>query len=465
MQNRVLKPYHLFNYEGKRCLINIEDMNAYSIDKETAIALECIATESETPLNSHIEEQLQKLRLISFGGLRTKIENIDKKEPVPIINITLFLTSLCNLKCIYCYGNRGHDGVGEKMGKKTAYQAVDWLIEKSGKVKKIYIGFFGGEPFLIFPLMKAVVEYAKKRVQKIGKKVEFNVNTNGSLLDDETISFIKEHNIQVKISFDGPKEVQDTQRPFLNGKGSYDLILPKIKKLLEISPSTNGHAVLTINAKPKQVKDALQEIGFLEISMLPASVSLFGRKLDKSGQDRFTEDLSRLMDEETQVWIGHIKRRDNESLKRLMSNSQLYAGIISFLHNLKSYYPCGAGLGFVGVSCSGDVYVCHRFIGMDDYKLGSVFQKDIDREKYLKSPITCNDTCSTCFARYYCGGGCKHDNVVSTGSVFMPSEDICRWRRRQFELAAYITCMIDNEDRAFLSEHKIIPLKPCLLDF
>ncbi|MGI5921631.1 MAG: hypothetical protein ACOX6I_07830 [Syntrophomonadaceae bacterium] len=85
---------------------------------------------------------------------------------------------------------------------------MDWFIEKSGNIKKLRIFFFGGEPFLNFSLMKAIVEYAEKSVAKIGKKVTFHVTSNSTLLDDEKIAFMKQHQLKVMISFDGPKEVQ-----------------------------------------------------------------------------------------------------------------------------------------------------------------------------------------------------------------------------------------------------------------
>jgi len=135
------------------------------------------------------------------------------------------------------------------------------------------------------------------------------------------------------------------------------------------------------------------------------------------------------------------------------------------LHNSKRYHACGAGQELVGVSSAGDVYLCHRFVGRDEYKLGSVFTKDLKREEYQKSPTTGNEVCAACFAKFYCAGGCKHDNATSCGSIATPSEDMCQLRCRELELAATILCRIDPEDRAFLFAHQIFTPKPCPLDF
>ena len=209
----------------------------------------------------------------------------------------------------------------------------------------------------------------------------------------------------------------------------------------------------------------MQEIGFSEVTILPASASLFDDESTKIKLARRLNGVLNEMELEAEAWLCHTKNRDSESLKNLMSSAQLSQSLLSFLHNKKKQHACAAGLKFVGVSCSGDIYLCHRFVGMDDYKLGNVFIKDLDRKKYQESPVTQVEECTNCFARYYCAGGCKHDNASSCGSAFKPSADICRLKRREVELAAAIVCMFDDKDRAFLNEYKVFPPKPCPLDF
>ncbi len=59
--------------------------------------------------------------------------------------------------------------------------------------------------------------------------------------------------------------------------------------------------------------------------------------------------------------------------------------------------------------------------------------------------------CSDCPARYYCAGSCRYDNAARTGSVFKPPEEMCRLRRREFEFSAYLSCRLDEADRAFFA--------------
>lgn len=464
MITKAIKPWHLFNHRGGWYVIDINGMAASAIDDVTARVLEETAVRGMAALDPQEEEELRKLGLIA-DVTRKVPEAGQEEEPIPIMNMCLFLTQSCNLRCIYCYGGGGEYGKGGHMDEKTAFQAVDWMIIQSLKLKKLHISFFGGEPLLSFPLMKAVVEYAERRVSEAGKDVVFHGTTNATLLDDEKIAFLKEHQIAFMVSFDGTKELQDRQRPYPDGRGSYDSTVPGIKKLIRAMPETQGHAVIVGTTDPQEVKDALLEIGFAETTVMPVSRSLFSGKPDKREEARETQHFIRDMEEEAERWIAHTRERDIDALKILKGRSSIYYGIVSLLHGSKRFHACDAGLGMVAVSCSGDVYLCHRFVGRDEYRLGSIFEKELNREEYKQSPAKGNKLCTACFARFYCAGGCKHDNVGACGSISTPSEDMCRLRCRGFELAAVITSRLDSEDRAFLVEQDIFPPRPCPLDF
>lgn len=462
MEETAIKPYHVFHHERGSYLINIEDMTANSINKTESQALQTILAHPSAMLERGMEEDMKKLGLLSEG--KKKTSGADRK-PQPITNLCLFLTQSCNLNCVYCYGDGGTYGVGGDMEKETAYQSIDWLIQQSEKMKQIQVGFFGGEPFLKFSLMKAIVQYAKKRAEEVGKTTSFHATSNATLFDDEVIAFIKEEKLRVLVSFDGPKEIQDAQRPYANGEGTYDATLPKIKKLLAADPKTPGHAVLVGDTDPKLVKDTLQEIGFTEYSILPASQSLFTDNETKAKRERDTEELVQEIEREANTWVEGLQRRDVEALKELKNKSELYPAILSLLHNSKRRYGCGAGLGLVAVSSVGDVYLCHRFVGQEEYKLGTIFEDHLNRKQYQESPTISNTTCSVCFARYYCGGGCKHDHAGSCGSIASPAEDLCHIRCRELELAAMIVSNLSQEDRGFFVDQDVFPPKPCPLDF
>ncbi|MGE4273575.1 MAG: nif11-like peptide radical SAM maturase [Desulfitobacterium sp.] len=465
MSKKEVSPFHLFEYRGDHYLLNIEKMAAYRVSTELLSILHSIG-EQQTTLPVDQEELLRSWNLIKED--KKKSTSVPAVEPAPITYMYLFLTQSCNLRCIYCYGDGGEYGTGGSMDTTTARQAVDWLIAKSGKMKKMYLGFFGGEPLINFPLMKTTVEYANKKAQEAHKEVEFFVTTNATLLDEEKMSFINEQQISVQISFDGPKEIQDAQRPFVNGQGSYDSVVPKIKKLLALAPKTSGHAVLWGDTDPQLIKDTLQDIGFTTFSLAPASHSLFTDESDKNNSIRKIQLQLQALEQEAATWLLHIRSRDKEILRSLKASSAgygIYHGMVALLHNRHRYHFCGVGRKMVGVSVTGDIYPCHRFVGNDDYKMGHVGDEKFNRDGYLQSPLVSQANCASCFASHYCAGGCLHDNLSSSGSSDIPSEEICHLRRRELELAAVIVSNLSPDDQAFLVNEQIIPPKPCPLDF
>jgi uncharacterized protein len=95
-------------------------------------------------------------------------------------------------------------------------------------------------------------------------------------------------------------------------------------------------------------------------------------------------------------------------------------------------YPCGAGLGLLGVSTEGDVALCHRFAGSDAHKFGTV-RDGIDRDAQSafldRHQIADKTDCQSCWARPLCSGGCYHEAYVRYGSTQRPNLHYCEWIR------------------------------------
>lgn len=432
MDTKEIMPLHLFQYNGENYVINIEKMQTETVDQYSCSCLE------ETGTEGYVAEH------------------------TPITHMSLLVTQSCNLRCVYCY----EDKTNARMEEATAFRAVDWFIRKSEDMRLIHIVFFGGEPLLNFPLIQAVVDYAEKAAQKAGKQVKYSITTNGTLLEDEKIQFLEKHNIVTMISFDGLKELQDTQRPFPTGSGSYDLVVPKIKKLLEAMPQTAGHAVIMGNTSPEVVKDALQELGFRRVSVAMNSQSLFSEnKSETKASERDTQCMMSALEEEAENWYTHIKARDFTYIRKLIGRSYLYGALLSLLNHTKKRYFCGAGRSMATITPSGDIYLCHRFVGLENYRIGSIDEYELSLEHFGQSPVETNNICRSCFAKYYCGGGCKHDHVSSSGSIHQPEEQMCLLKRKELELAATVVSRLSVEDRNCLIKEKIFPPKPCPLDF
>ncbi len=95
-------------------------------------------------------------------------------------------------------------------------------------------------------------------------------------------------------------------------------------------------------------------------------------------------------------------------------------------------YPCGAGLGLMGVATDGDVALCHRFAGSDDHKLGTV-RTGVDRLVQIgfleKHHIDDKTDCRVCWARPLCSGGCYHEAHTRYGDTAHANLHYCEWIR------------------------------------
>ncbi len=442
MNANELHPFHLFHYREDYFVINVETMQADAVDQHTFSRLEKLTA----------KDSLAEL---------TPVMQIKLRQP-PITYMSLLVTQSCNLRCVYCY----EDKKSARMNDATAFRAVDWLIKKSEAMRSLNIIFFGGEPLLNFPLIEAVVDYAKDAAKKSDKYVSFTLITNGTLLDDEINLFLQKHQIRVTISFDGLKELQDSQRPFASGSGSYDRVIPKIKNLLKLMPQTASHAVIMGDNSPETIKDALQELGFHRVTVALNSQSPFTKGNQAvNTSDRDTRAMLSALEEEAKSWYDLIKKRDIASIKKLTGRSNLYLALLSLMKQSKKRFFCGAGQSMVAVNPSGDIYLCHRFVDLDDYRIGSIHEDELNLESFCQSPVDANDTCKQCFAKYYCGGGCKHDHLTSCGSVNEPEQRMCLLKQRELELAATVVSRLSNEDRNWLVKENLFPPKPCPLDF
>jgi uncharacterized protein len=118
-------------------------------------------------------------------------------------------------------------------------------------------------------------------------------------------------------------------------------------------------------------------------------------------------------------------------------------------------YPCGAGIGLLGVATDGDVALCHRFAGSDEHKMGTV-RDGIDqavRQDFLeRHHIDHKTDCSTCWARPLCSGGCYHEAQVRYGSTTHANLHYCDWIRAWTDTCLKVYGEIAERNPAYLRQ-------------
>lgn len=180
-----------------------------------------------------------------------------------LTRMTLQVTQQCNLRCKYCIysensnlSQRSHSN--NYMTWETAKRAVDFYYAHSIDTQKPHIGFYGGEPFLAFPLIEQVVLYAEKLFE--GKDISFAATTNATILTDEMLDFISKHNFGLTFSLDGPKEIQDRNRVFRNGGGTYDLVMKNFNKIYQQEPAVIENSGINMVVTPDHQYEQILEL-------------------------------------------------------------------------------------------------------------------------------------------------------------------------------------------------------------
>ena len=178
-----------------------------------------------------IEELKKDGQLFTEDIYQPFVEKFKENRQTVVKALCLHIAHDCNLACKYCFAEEGeYHGRRELMSFEVGKKALDFLVKNSGNRVNLEVDFFGGEPLMNWEVVKQLVEYGRSLEKPYNKKFRFTLTTNGVLLNDEIMEYLNKEMSNVVISLDGRKEVNDRMRPFRNGKGSYDLIVPSLQK-------------------------------------------------------------------------------------------------------------------------------------------------------------------------------------------------------------------------------------------
>lgn len=141
-----------------------------------------------------------------------KERQLEHRFSTPRTSLELALAESCNLACTYCYCSAVRDMPNQGlMSEAVAKKAIEWLFEVSADEKELGITLFGGEPLTNKPVLKFVMDYSDELAKEQGKTIQYKMTTNGTLLDDMVIDYIKMHNFGLMVSLDGPPEIHNAQ--------------------------------------------------------------------------------------------------------------------------------------------------------------------------------------------------------------------------------------------------------------
>ncbi|MCR5255525.1 MAG: thioether cross-link-forming SCIFF peptide maturase [Acetatifactor sp.] len=347
--------------------------------------------------------------------------------------LCLHVAHTCNLNCSYCFASQGkYHGDRALMSFEVGKRALDFLVENSGTRTNLEVDFFGGEPLMNWKVVKDLVKYARSIEKEHHKNFRFTLTTNGMLIDDDVIEFANKEMSNVVLSLDGRKEIHDRLRVDYAGRGSYDTIVPKFKKLVEARGGKNYYMRGTFtHANPDFTNDVfhMADLGFTELSMEP----VVGAPDDPAS---LTPEDIEIVKEQYEILAKDMLRREKEGKP------------ITFYHYMldltegpciyKRISGCGSGTEYMAVTPWGDLYPCHQFVGEEKYKLGNIYDgvtNDALRDEFRSCNAYAREECKDCWAKLYCSGGCAANAFHASGSIRGVYEPGCELFKKRIECA------------------------------
>ena len=444
---------HTYECLGRHFLLDVESGSVFVVDELTAKLIEksSPSAEAQGDFSRYTKEEIAEAEA-EIESLRKQgvLFSSEPVHPEPVYKgivkaLCLNIAHGCNLRCKYCFAEDGqYHGGTDYMSAETAKNAIDFLIAKSGSRKRLEVDFFGGEPLLNMPAVRAAIDYARSVEKAAGKEFRFTITTNAVLLTDELIEYFNKEMYNVVLSIDGRKEVHDSVRVDATGKGSFDRALKNALKLVRARGDKSYYVRGTFTSENIDfAKDvlALNDYGFGQVSLEPVVLP---------DGDPLALKLSDVEDMKAQYEIlaeEYIRRRaQGKDFGFFHFNIDIYNGPCAS----KRLVGCNAGDEYLAVAPNGNIYPCHRFDGIDDYLIGNVNKgtfSDKLPQMFATTNLTKKEECPSCWAKYYCSGGCAANSIQICGGMEKPYKLGCELMKKRVECALAIAA-IESEQYA-----------------
>ena len=362
----------------------------------------------DVPGNKDTINRLKKLGIIHeklelIENSTAKKTDKDYSQPFLPRNLTLFLTSDCNLACRYCYGGGGDKRVN--MPLEMAMDAIDFLFLNGAKsgTRQVHLGFHGGgEPVLRLRAMKRLVEHARRLSENRGIALTLGLTTNGVMTRDAA-RWVLENIDQLNVSFDGPEDIQNYQRPMKNGGDSFKRIAQTLRLWDAGEKRYNLRGTITQFSQdriPEIVSCYLENFRPAGIHLEPMFFSSRAEKARINGPDH---------DSFVKGFAKAAKLAEKKGIDLHFSGHRFPKICNTF---------CGIGWKNFAVTPEGNVTSCFEVLAEEDRRSETFFFGKyvknkgfrIDQRK-IAALRSLSETklpfCDNCFAKFHCAGDCR----------------------------------------------------------
>lgn len=444
---------HLFRYGDQCFLLDAPTSTSLQLDATAYRVLEQFQKKPPQKAWRALQKYYPEPELASVREEVDQLKGIGLLKPVPAPqlhtqgdaagishyrphHLVLMVAQHCNLRCKYCYGGDGsYGGSRAVMPQETAFKTVDLLVDRSPK-KECGITFFGGEPLLNFQLIKETVSYARQRAKEKGKRFRFHITTNGTLMDDEVTDFLVKEKFGLLISHDGPQEVHDHVRVYPGGGGTFDEVGRTIMRLKGRKKRFSLRATVTHRCVSlENISAFFSGKGFSQVHIHPVSPRRQGEAV--TGLELDARDHARLLRQYDQV-AQDVITCFREKKPVVFNPFRKYLDLLK--RNSRRSFPCGVCRGMSAVGSDGNIYPCHRFVGMEPFIIGNIDSgfDPLKIDALLKRYRAAREVCQRCWAVFMCAGGCMYDVANPDGTFSAGENDNCRITKKLIELSVLV---------------------------
>ncbi len=338
-------------------------------------------------------------------------------------------SSACNLRCKYCFytdlaGKRDTFSFG-KMSEDTVDKILANIHKSLDSGDRVTFAFQGGEPTLVGLFwFKSFVEKVKLWNNNIN--IEYALQTNGTLLDDEWCLFLAKNNFLVGISIDAMAKCHNNCRVDMDGKDTYKQVLDKVRLMRKYGVEFNVLCTLTseIAQHPQQVWNWICQNNFQYVQFTPCLDELGSIK--NSVYALKPQKFANFYKQVFKLWLSDFKQGKYRSIK-------LFDDIVNLLA-----YRVPTACGITGrcqcqmvIESDGSAYPCD-FYCLDKYRLGSVCEKTVieliesqTADDFIHRPKQRAKLCDECKYRNFCGGGCHR---MKSEVYCAPKDNFCGYK-------------------------------------
>ncbi len=363
--------------------------------------------------------------------------------------LNINLTGACNLACTYCFAQGGDYG---RIYKKMDIQTVDYIFEFIRKhvtrSRKVRFEFFGGEPLLNFPIIQEICERSDRIKNEEGISFINRISTNLTVLPDDAVSLFHARNFIVSVSIDGGPATHNQNRPTKSGKDSFAGIMANCMKVREPGDGVTMVARMTVVSSIPSLVENVLELHRLNIfdyfqiypgvtspggtcggkpelvQLKPANASSPPAKHEATMNMEFLSQLAELI----------------KIYPSMFGNGNRFRGVLEYerivemlLEGKMALGFCGGGGTYFTFSPDDSIMPCHRLVGETQFQVGTGATGLTGDTSDWTLPVDTHPICSQCWDRYVCGGNCRQENYIATGSLRGINEDTCRYQQDLLE--------------------------------